>query len=193
VSADTTIEERNEAVVRRLLEDVFSKRRLELIDELVVPDLKVHTHVRPGPEGLTPGSEGLHEMIRWIVYGWPKSRVSVEEVIAEGELVAARFIFSGTHGGWLHGNPPSGRDAAWNEMFFARMRDGKIAEFWHELNVIGILQQIGVLPPLWEIGRVPPPLMRVMKTRKRIKQRFLRGEKRIDAWRTAELPPPAVD
>ena len=78
-------------------------------------------------------------------------------------------------------------------MFFARMRDGKIAEFWHELNVFGILQQIGVLPPLWEIGRVPPPLMRVMKTRKRIKQRFLRGEKRIDAWRTAELPPPAVD
>ena len=69
MSADTTIEERNKAVVRRLLEDVFSKRRLELIDELVVPDLKVHTHVRPGPEGLTPGSEGLHEMIRWIVYG----------------------------------------------------------------------------------------------------------------------------
>jgi predicted ester cyclase len=193
VSAATTTEERNKTAVRRLLEEGFNGRRLDLVDEVATSDLQVHTHVRPGPEGLTPGREGLREMIRWIVHGWPKSRATIDELVAEGDLVAARFTFSGTHEGWLHGNPPTGRDAAWKEMVFARMRDGKIAELWHELNVLGTLNQIGVLPPLWEMGRIPPPLLRVMIIRKRIKRRFQHGEHGINAWRTATIRPPAVD
>ena len=192
-AAERATEERNKTALRRLFEDAFNTRRFDLVDELITSDLKLHTHIRPGPEGLSPGSKGFHEMIRWIAVGWPKSRVTVQELMAEGDLVAARFIFSGTHDGWLHGNPPTGRDAAWNEMFFARMRDGKVAELWHELNIIGILQQIGVLPPLWEMGRIPPPLLRVMIVRKRIKRRFLRGDRAVDAWRTATISREAAD
>ena len=188
---ETASIERNKETVRKVFEDSYNQRRIELLDELVAPDLKLHTHVRPGPQGLAEGIEGFREMFRWIVFGWPESAITVEELIGEGDLVTARFTFRGKHGGWLHGNPPSGRDAAWDEIFFVQMRDGKIAEIWHELNITTILQQIGVLPPVWEMGRIPRPLLRVMKLRKRIKLALPANRAHgLDAWRSAELPPP---
>jgi predicted ester cyclase len=191
---ETASIERNKQAVTQIFEGAYNQRRLELLDDVVAPDLKLHTHVRPGPEGLKEGIEGLREMIRWIAFGWPESYVTVEELVGEGDLVTARFTFRGRHAGWLHGNPPSGREAAWNELFFAQLQDGKVAEIWHELNVLGILQQIGVLPPVWEMGRIPRPLLRVMKVRKRIKL-ALPGNRvhGLSAWRSAEFPPPGAE
>jgi predicted ester cyclase len=172
----------NKAVIGRFVDEVYNERRLDLVDELFAPHLEVHTHIRPGPEGLAPGIEGMREMLVWIWYGWPDSRITLEDAIAEGDRVAVRFTFRGSHLGVLHGNPPSGRRAAWNEIFLAHVSDGKIDELWHELDVLGILQQIGAMPPLRQMGRMPAPLMAAMKLRSRIRSRR-RGSSHLDTWR----------
>ena len=175
----------------RFANELYNERRLDLADELFTPDLRFHTHVRPGPEGLAPGIEGFREAIVWIQTGWPDSTVTIEEVIAAGDRVAVRFTFRGTHGGVLHGNPPTGRQAAWSEMFFAHVSDGRIDEMWHELNVLAILNLIGVMPPLWQMGRMPRPLLEMMKLRKRISRRLPGRAHSLDAWRE-NLPPPTA-
>ena len=145
--------ETTRSLVLRFASEFYNERRLGLVYELFTPDLKFHTHVRPGPEGLAPGVEGMREAIVWIQTGWPDSTVTIEDVLADGDRVAARFTFRGTNGGVLHGNPATGKQAAWSEMFFAHLRDGRIDEMWHELNVLGILNQIGVIPPIWQMRR----------------------------------------
>ena len=166
-------------LVMRFATELYNQRRLELADELFLPDLRFHTHVRPGPEGLASGVEGLREALVWIQTGWPDSTITIEEVIADGDRAAARFTFRGTHLGVLHGNPATGRQASWPEMFFVHVRDGRIAEMWHELNVLGI----GVIPPLWQMGRIPRPMLELMKIRKRVGRRLPGRGDDLSSWR----------
>jgi predicted ester cyclase len=69
-----------------------------------------------GPEGMKGAFEGLHEE-------FPDIRVEIESMVAEGEMVALRLTFSGTHA-------PTGERAAWPEMIFTRFFEGKAAESW---------------------------------------------------------------
>jgi predicted ester cyclase len=69
-----------------------------------------------GPEGMKGAFEGLHEE-------FPDIRVEIESMVAEGEMVAIRLTFSGTHA-------PTGERVAWPEMIFTRFFEGKAAESW---------------------------------------------------------------
>ena len=179
----TTQTETSKTLLKRVAEELYNARRIDVADELFTRDLRFHTHVRPGPEGLAEGVEGAREAAVWVQTGWPDSRITIDEVIAEGDLAAARFTFRGTHLGSLHGNPPTGRHAEWSEMLFARVRDGRIAEIWHELNVHSIMQQIGVMPPLWQMGKLPGPLVALMKLRARIRRRLPGRGRSLSSWR----------
>jgi predicted ester cyclase len=72
--------------------------------------------------------------------------MSIEDIVAQGDKVAARFVEHGTHNGEFMGIAPTGRQATWTEIGILRIEGGKIVESWYETDMLGLMQQIGALP-----------------------------------------------
>ena len=109
----------NKAVQRRIIDEVINRKDLDLADELFSEDHELHPEapgVTRGPEGMKRAFAGLHEE-------FPDIRVEIESMLAEGDMVAVRLTFRGTHA-------PTGERAAWPEMVFARFSGGKVVESW---------------------------------------------------------------
>ena len=70
----------------------------------------------------------------------------MEEIFSEGEMVAARVAFRGTHRGEFQGIPPTGKEVAFTSIEVNRVRDGKVEEHWVELDLLGLMQQLGAIP-----------------------------------------------
>jgi predicted ester cyclase len=70
----------------------------------------------------------------------------VEDIAAEGDTVAARVAFRGTHRGEFWGIPPTGKEVAFSSMEVNRVVDGKVEEHWVEINLLGLVQQLGAIP-----------------------------------------------
>jgi predicted ester cyclase len=72
--------------------------------------------------------------------------VTIEDMVAEGDKVAARFTAHGIHKGVFMGLPPTGMHITMTGIEIFRIENDKIAEFWGEANLIGLMQQLGILP-----------------------------------------------
>src|SRR5215216_22743 len=91
-------EEKNKALVRRYYEEVWSKGNVAAVDEFMAPNYVPHSI----PSGLPPGPEGLKQMITTNRTAFPDLTASIDDIFAEGEMVAFRWSVSGTHlGEWL--------------------------------------------------------------------------------------------
>jgi predicted ester cyclase len=111
--------EENKATQRRIIDEVINQKNLDLADELFSEEHELHPEalgVDRGPEGMKQAFAGLHEE-------FPDIRVEIESMVAEGDMVALRLTFSGTHA-------PTGERATWPEMVFARLSEGKAVESW---------------------------------------------------------------
>ncbi len=109
----------NKAVLRRIFDEVINEKNLDLADELYSEEHELHPEspgVGRGPEGMKRAFAGLHEE-------FPDVRVEIESMVAEGDIVAVRLTFVGTH-------EPTGEQATWPEMVFSRFSDGKVVESW---------------------------------------------------------------
>jgi predicted SnoaL-like aldol condensation-catalyzing enzyme len=109
----------NKVVQRRIIDEVINEKNLDLADELFSEEHELHPEapeVGRGPEGMKWAFAGLHEE-------FPDIRVEIESMVAEGDIVAVRLTFSGTHA-------PTGERATWPEMVFARFCEGKAVESW---------------------------------------------------------------
>jgi predicted ester cyclase len=144
--------EQSKAVARRFIEELWNGRRLELADELIAPDCVTH-QLRSGAED--EGTPRTPEVIKQHVAGWlaafPDLRFTVEQMIAEGDLVATRCRMRGTHtGAWL-GVAPTGRDVSVRMMIVQRIAGGRIVEDWVLVESLGLFQQLGLVPPREEL------------------------------------------
>jgi predicted ester cyclase len=113
----------NTAVMRRIIEEVINRKNLDLADELFSDDHELHPEtagVGRGPDGMKQAFAGLHAE-------FPDVQAEIESMVAEGDLVAVRLTFSGTHA-------PTGERATWPEMVFTRFSAGKAAESWEVID-----------------------------------------------------------
>ena len=133
--------EQNKQVVRRMYE-VINGRNLALATELVTEDVVYHD----APPGLPPGREGYLAFTQLFLDAFPDLQLTVEDLLAEGDRVAARVRGRGTHQGELMGIAPTGRRFEAAGITIIRLQDGKIAEEWEQIDMLGILQQLGVIP-----------------------------------------------
>ena len=78
---------------------------------------------------------------------FPDLHSTVEYLIAEGDMVVSRFTMRGTHQGEFIGIPPTGKQVKVTGMVIHRFADGKIVEYWVKWDVLGMMQQLGVIPP----------------------------------------------
>jgi len=131
--------EDNKAAVLRFYEEVINGTDLDVIDELLTPDGVDHTFG-------SQGAEEAKQFFGMLYQAFPDLLVEVNDVIAEGDLVAARVTYSGTHEGEFVGIPGTGRQTQTSGVDFFRMQDGKQAEHWGGPDMASLLQQLGVMP-----------------------------------------------
>lgn len=136
----------NKALVRRWFEEVWNKGRAAAIDEMLASETVVHglgTDLH-GPAGFKP----FHTAYR---NAFPDVRIQIDDIVAEGDTVAARWSGTGTHRGDGLGFKATGRHVHFAGMLFVRVERGELVEGWNNFDQLGMLQQLGVvnlpLPP----------------------------------------------
>ncbi len=140
--------EENKALVRRFIEEVWSKANLAVIDELLATNFVLHN---PPPE-VAPDLEGYKQWVSMTHAGLSNLHSTIEDLIAEGDKVASRWTASGTHQGELMGIAPTGKQVTVTGISIDRIVGGKIAEEWGEMDMLGMMQQLGVIPPPGQAG-----------------------------------------
>ena len=133
--------ETNIATVRRMIEEVYNKRQLDLIEEFFTEDVILHMVGSPSSSGLA----ALQETIAKSLNAFPDFRLSFEDEIAAGDKVAARWTMTGTQKGELFGIPATGKQVTHSGMTFYRLANVKIAELWFLADSLGIMQQLAQL------------------------------------------------
>lgn len=134
----------NVAAVHRLLDEVFNGGNLAVVDELAGDDLVFHspTLAQPGR-----GGQAIKDFVRGLRTGFPDLRIEVQDVVADEDRVAVRWHTTRqTHRGWYLDIPPTGRQLRMTGIEIFRFADGRIQEVWLEIDALGGLLQMGVLP-----------------------------------------------
>lgn len=138
----------NKRIGRLVLEDMWGKGRLDIADAYYAPDYV--DHVGKGPEaGEVRGAAGIKQAVTMFRTAFPDLTYTVEDEIAEGDLVMARFSARGTHLGTFLGVAPTGRTITYTGIDVNRIRDGRIVQSWVQYDALGLLQQLGV------VGAIP--------------------------------------
>lgn len=137
-----TTEEKNKRAMRKFVEEFQSGGNESVAEELLAPDFVDHS---PFP-GVSPDRDGVKRLFAALHVAFPDLRAVVHDQLAEGERVATRKTFRGTHRGEFLGISPTGRVVSFDVIDFVRMDKGRIAEHWNVVDLMGLLQQIGVAP-----------------------------------------------
>ena len=135
--------EQNRVNFRRIPEEIFNQGNLAVADELFAADYIEHVPLFPNwPSGLA----GFKQFVTVLRAAFPDFHYTVEDAIAEGDKVVGRITAHGTHKGEFMGIPPTGKQATWTEIHIGRFAGGKLVEHWANLDQLGMLQQLGVVP-----------------------------------------------
>ena len=134
--------EENKASIRRYVEEAWNKGSVDIIDELMATHYARHMAISAPP--LT--REGQKQRILGFRRAFPDLRLTIEDMVAEGEKVSFRLTLRGTHQGEFMCVPPTGKQIVVGAVDVARFEDGKVAEQWGQTDMLGLLQQIGAVP-----------------------------------------------
>ena len=133
--------EENKALVRRFWEEV-NKRNVGVVDELLDASFVFH---RPAGQEVR-GPEGVKQELSMLLTAFPDLHWTIEDMVAEGDKVAARTTITGTHQGEFMGIAATGKRVTWTEIYIPRIVGGKYVEAWEEFDQLGLMQQIGAIP-----------------------------------------------
>ena len=114
-----------------------------LAQQLISPVAKFHV---PGQLEPLQGPKGYLMIIAMMRSGFPDIQWTLEEMIAEDNKVAARFIMRGTHRGEFFGVPATGKPVMVQAINFYRLAGDQIVEEYGQPDMLGLLRQIGAVP-----------------------------------------------
>jgi steroid delta-isomerase-like uncharacterized protein len=141
-STDPASAEQNKAVARRWI-NVFNER-----DDAAEAAMRAPDYVAHAPASLEPApmySEAWTQFLAGFVKAFPDLRLTVEDAVSDGEFVAQRIHFEGTHTGEFQGLPPTHRRVSFYSIELNRFVDGRVAEHWFQLDSLTLLQQLGLV------------------------------------------------
>ncbi|MEU4211708.1 ester cyclase [Streptomyces sp. NPDC026206] len=132
----------NKKLVRRFYEEI-DKGNVDALDELVAEDY--HDHSPPPFPGFAPGREGLKQAFRMFWEATPGTH-EIQDQVAEGDKVVTRLVARGVQEGDLPGIPATGKQIVMTAIVIHRVENGRLAEKWSDKDLLGFLQQLGVVP-----------------------------------------------
>lgn len=133
----------NKAIVRQLVEEVFSRGNIALADTLLAPDFIEHEELPPGMPSGRDGVKAAVKMMHTAVSGY---KAVINHVVAEGDKVAVHQTWSGTQTGELMGMPPTGKSFSIDVFDILRVANGQIVEHWGLMDTMSMMQQLGAIP-----------------------------------------------
>jgi steroid delta-isomerase-like uncharacterized protein len=134
--------EQNKSIVRRWVDEGWNKGKLSVIDQLYAPNFIQH---EPQPE-MVNSSEALKKYVNTYLTAFPDLHFTVDDLVAEGDKVVWRFTSKGTHQGAFMGLPPTGKTSIVTGMVLFRLENSRIVEAYVNIDALGLLQQIGIIP-----------------------------------------------
>ncbi len=130
-------------IVRRWNNEGWSGGNYDLAHEIISPNMVVHG---AGGQTVGMGPDGLIDLIRTWRTAFPDGRMEIDDLIVDGDTVAIRNTWYGTQEAEFYGVPPSGKKVAVTSVGIDRVTDGLVSEGWGELDMVGMMQQMGALP-----------------------------------------------
>jgi steroid delta-isomerase-like uncharacterized protein len=134
--------EENKSVIYRLTTAFWNEGNTAVIEELIATDFADHG----AAPGLAPGREGYKQMTLPFRAAFSQPHTTIDDAIVEGDKVAWRWTFRGTHTGPLMGIPATGKAIAFTGITIDRVAGGKIVERWNQADFMGLMQQLGAIP-----------------------------------------------
>ncbi|HEX6606809.1 MAG TPA: ester cyclase [Chloroflexia bacterium] len=134
--------EENKAMLSRIYDECFNAHDLSAMDKYFAPDYIEHSPEVPQPLDL----QGFKNLFGMYLSAFPDARFTIEAVMGEGDMLAWRDTFTGTHQGELMGIPPTGKRISVTGVHYGRARDGMAVEHWAGVDTLGMLQQLGIVP-----------------------------------------------
>jgi steroid delta-isomerase-like uncharacterized protein len=132
--------DQNKKIIQQLFTEGICKRNLDVIDQLVDPNFINH-----GIPDTQRGPEGFREIIRTFTDAFPDMDVSIESIIAEGDMVATRGKWKATHQNQFMGIPATGKSVQVCYIDFWKVVNGKCMENWVQMDFLSLMQQLGVV------------------------------------------------
>lgn len=134
--------EQNKALIRRYME-LMNQHNLDAAFANLSPDFQTNSV----PPGMPGGIEETKQFFTMLFNAFPDFHATLEDTIAESDQVVIRLTGRGTHTGGFMGAPPTGKPVAWGIIAIYRIAEGKIAEVWNQADLLGMMQQLGLVPP----------------------------------------------
>ena len=135
--------EENKQLVRRY-QEIYNNNNLEALGEVLADDLLTPRIMSGVPQGL----EGARAAHRIMLLGFPDYQTVIEDLVAEGDRVAARITMTGMHKGDFMGIAATNIHVKFTGMYIVRIQEGKIVEHWGEEDSISLLTQLGAMPKI---------------------------------------------
>ena len=143
IQVTTADEEANKAISRRGIEEVWSQGNMSVVDEIIADNYVYHEPAM----GEIHGPEGLKQAVLAYRSAYPDLKFTVNDQIAEGDMVVTRWSAEGTHQAELMGIPATGLKTTSVGINISRYEAGKTVEDWSHWDVMGLMQQLGVMTP----------------------------------------------
>ena len=128
---------------RRLIDEVYNKGQVEVLDEIIGPGYVGIDAALPEP---IRGAAGERVLVTAYRDAFPDLQITVDDMIASGDRVVTRWTARGTHRGELWGIEPTGKEVTITGIGIDRVEDGRIVEAWSNWDTLGFLQQLGAIP-----------------------------------------------
>ena len=135
----------NKAIVRRLYEEVWNKRKLEAISEIISSS---HALQAPNISGSSIGPEAYKRQVLSFLAGYPDLHWTIEDIIAEKDKVVACWTISGTHKGDYMGIPATNKKVSVDGITVHLIANGKIMDSYSNWDALGLMRQLGAVPAL---------------------------------------------
>ncbi len=123
------------ALTRLVFDKLINQGSMSAFDELVAADYVDHT-------GATD-REDYRDLIRATRTAFPDLHLEIEDLIAEGDKVVARFTARATHRAEFQGIPATGKQVSWEGIGILRFRNGQMVERWNQSDIPGLMEQLG--------------------------------------------------
>jgi predicted ester cyclase len=140
----STVESENKALIRRWFDEVWTRGRIQAIDQL--RSLKATAVGLGEGDTIAHGPDPFKAFFLNLRATLPDLKVTIEDLLAEGDKVAVRYSVEGTHQGEALASPATGQKIRFTGITIARVEGGKIVQGWNNLDQLGLLTQLGLLP-----------------------------------------------
>ena len=142
--------EANKELVRRHFEEIFNNKNLAVCDEIMAEEFDEHA---PAPfasiaPGRVNGPKAMRETAEWLLAQFPDMHMTIEAIVAEGDIVVARVLSEGTNLGAFNSViPPTGKRFSARQSHWYRVADNKLAEHWVTREDLPAMLQLGIIQP----------------------------------------------